>query len=119
MMAMPRLFAMIVLFLALFGLALSPAAACHLNAQPVPAKAAAQSPCHDTAETPTEPAPEKADMKAEAKACCKTMCAPALPAIASGMDDPVPHKPIVHAPRPAQLAGLTPPLDKPPPRTSA
>jgi len=113
---MPRLLAMIALFLAVFGLALSPAAACHVSAQPVPAKAAAQSPCHDAdaAETPAQAVPE-ADMKA----CCKTMCAPALPAIASAMDEPVSSKLIVHAPRPAQLAGLIQPLDKPPPRTSA
>lgn len=115
MTAMPRLFAMVALFLAVFGLALSPAAACHLKAQPVPAKTAAQSPCHDAAEAPAEPASEATDIKA----CCKTMCAPALPAFASGMDDPVPSEPIAHAPRPAQLAGLIPPLDKPPPRTRA
>jgi hypothetical protein len=112
---MPRLLAMVALFLAVFGLALSPAAACHVNAQAVPAKAAVQSPCHDAAEAPAEPAPDKADVTA----CCKTMCAPALPAIATGMDDPVSSKLIVHAPRPAQLAGLIQPLDKPPPRTSA
>jgi hypothetical protein len=92
---MPRLLAMVALFLAVIGLALSPAAACHVNAQPMPAKAAVQSPCHDAAEAPAEFVPEQAD----AKACCKTMCAPALPAIASGMDVHVPVQ--AHRPRSA------------------
>lgn len=122
--AVPRMLATLLLVLASFGLVLSPVAACHGGMRDAPSQAtpvaAQSSPCHETAQESETPAPdEPAPTKADALACCKAMCAPALPSSPSRVAGVLPADALLHAPRPAALSGLVPPIDKPPPRIRA